>query len=181
MMVISDVMISKDKCHFIGSGTTLKVAAEAMSKGRFSSLVVVDSEEEKTQEAGEKFISKVETIPAKTIWKGEPLGLVTKTDLCNAITRGLDMKTTPVDACMWKDVARIHAKATKSDAAEAFVKANCHHLFVCDQKGHMIGTISAWDLAREVAREAKAWVFDSTYQLGHADIIQDDVHVAGLM
>lgn len=91
----------------------------------------------------------------------DPVGLVTKSDLVRAYQQQVPTTETigstlltctnriPLDTVLTTD--------TRDTAANLMEKRNCHHAIVVDQAGHFAGLVSSWDIAAEVARDARAW------------------------
>lgn len=75
---------------------------------------------------------------------GKPIGVVSFPDLVakNASTVG---------ECMSTPVLGIRPEMPISDAARQMAEARVHRLVVCDETGHAIGMVGAWDLMRALA------------------------------
>lgn len=87
---------------------------------------------------------------------GEPIGIITKTDIARAYKKGLPL-TEPVEGVMSTGLQTVNRAMSHDDAASVFTKHKVHHAVVVDDSGKFVGFISAWDVAREGYLDSKAW------------------------
>jgi len=100
--------------------TPIITAAQNMAKNKVGSIIVVNE-------------------------KGNPIGIVTKTDLTEkVIAKNLNLKA-PVAQIMTTPIIGIEKNASYFEALLKMAKHNCRHLCVLDKK-HFIGVISLHDL-----------------------------------
>ena len=74
------------------------------------------------------------------------MGIITERDLVRAIADGVDPKKTTVDVFMSADPATVSADEDVSVVAVKMMALGIRHLPVVDDKGTVIGLISARDL-----------------------------------
>lgn len=87
------------------------------------------------------------------------VGLVSKTDLLRAIVLEKKDGAEPVSKIMTNGVVSINPNAPRDEAADVIMKQKVHHLIVTGESGKLIGIVSAWDIAREVTLDGKAWPY----------------------
>lgn len=135
-MLVSGFMVPlKDvlKCE---SSSTVKEALTLMLDWKVSSLVIM--------------------------LEDKPIGIVTKTDMCWCYHSGIALTTQIGDVMPWTaGIKKIEATADKDAAAKFFEKNKVHHALVVDAStDKVVGLISALDVAKEVARDARAWPYN---------------------
>lgn len=86
---------------------------------------------------------------------GGSAGVVTCTDLCNAIAYGLSPAETRVSAVMTRSVITLNADDPVETAHRLMARHRVRHFPVLDADHHVIGAISLDDLAREAERERR--------------------------
>jgi CBS domain-containing protein len=124
-------MIPADKVCKVAVTDTIAAAIDAIVDRHISSVLVVDDE-------------------------SKPVGIITKTDLVKAYQQGRSA-TESVTGIMRTDMTTILDTKTRDDAAKTFERKEIHHVLVLDGSGNFVGLISAWDIASECAKDARAW------------------------
>jgi CBS domain-containing protein len=87
---------------------------------------------------------------------GEPLGVVTKTDLLRAYAIDKVSSDAEVQVTMSGNVFTVKGTDNRDAVAKALIDRKVHHAVVVDDAGKMIGITSSYDIANEVALDAKA-------------------------
>jgi CBS domain-containing protein len=85
-----------------------------------------------------------------------PVGIVTKTDFVEAYQKGIPVST-HMGTIMSHNLVTIRDTMNRDDAAKIFERGKVHHAIVLGELGEFMGLISAWDIAVECARDARAW------------------------
>ncbi|KAL7442185.1 hypothetical protein ACHAXM_008647 [Skeletonema potamos] len=95
------------------------------------------------------------------VLEDKPTGIITKTDMCWCYHNGISLDTQIGDVMPWTaGMKTIQATAGKDDAAKFFEKHSLHHALVVDANDKVVGLISALDIAKEVAKDARAWPYN---------------------
>lgn len=90
------------------------------------------------------------------------VGIVTKTDLIQAYGKEIPL-TGNVGTIMTRDVKTVKGSTQRDDVAKVFEGLHFHHAVVQDDAtGDCIGLVSAWDVATECAKDARAWPYIRT-------------------
>lgn len=90
-------------------------------------------------------------------------GVITKTDILRAtFTQGLS-SSEPAEMIMSTRIVTINADLPRDAAAEEIMKSKVHHLVVVGEHGHLVGIVSAWDIAREVTLDGRAWPYNREF------------------
>lgn len=132
-------MISEPHLVVAKEEDTMQDVVNSMIKANVSAVIVVRSNGE-----GELY----------------PVGIVTKTDLLQAVFRDNHDRDAPVFKIMTNGVVPISPEAPRDEAAEVIMRHKVHHLVVVNgEKNRLVGIVSAWDIAREVALDNKAWPY----------------------
>lgn len=118
---VEDVMTTP--LETISPGTTLQEAAAVMSDGDISALCVTDT----------------------------TMGIVTSTDVLEAIAAGEDPAETTVADVMTESVETITANLSLTEAAAMMTNFGIKHLPVVDRDGDYVGMISTTDLTTALA------------------------------
>lgn len=92
--------------------------------------------------------------------KKQPTGILTKTDLVRAYQHGVSLHQ-KVGLVMVAKLLTLAPTTTRDDAAAFLEEHRIHHAVVMDQ-GQMVGLVSSWDIAAEVAKDGKAWPYFRT-------------------
>jgi predicted transcriptional regulator len=133
-MLVSGFMVTfKDvlKCE---ASSTVKEVLNLMMDWRVSSLVIV--------------------------LENKPTGIITKTDMCWCYKNGISLDAQIGDIMPWTSgLKKIQATADRDTAAKFFEMHNVHHALVVDAHDNVVGLISSVDVAKEVARDARAWPY----------------------
>ena len=130
-MHVKGFMVPKEQVHVCTEWDTIHSAMETLLDKKISAVVVIDKD-------------------------GKPVGILTKTDCVRAYHEGVS-HSQKVGLIMVKDVDTVLETDSRDQAASLFEHNHHHHAIVVDKDGHMVGLISAWDIARECSRDAKAW------------------------
>jgi predicted transcriptional regulator len=95
------------------------------------------------------------------VLEDKPTGIITKTDMCWCYHNGISLDTQIGDVMPWTaGMKTIQATSCKDDAAKFFEKHSLHHALVVDANDKVVGLISALDIAKEVAKDARAWPYN---------------------
>ena len=95
------------------------------------------------------------------VLEDKPTGIITKTDMCWCYLKGISHDTQVGDVMPWTaGMKTIQATADKDTAAKFFERHNIHHALVVDGNDKIVGLISALDVAKEVAQDARAWPYN---------------------
>jgi len=91
----------------------------------------------------------------------EAVGIVTKTDMTRAFMEQRSL-TSQAQDIMKKNLVTVESTMSRDEAAEVFERYGVHHAIVLQGgtgsgSGNFVGLISAWDVAREVVLDSKAW------------------------
>ena len=83
-----------------------------------------------------------------------PVGIVTDRDLVlRAMAEGLDCRTTPVSRCVTFDPITVHERDGVSTVAARMRSAGIRRVPVVDDRGKVVGIVTADDLLRELGHE----------------------------
>lgn len=104
-----------------GSGTTGHVLAEAMCKGNFGSIPIIDSQ-------------------------NRLIGIVSEGDLLNAILKGMDLTQTFACEVMTEQVVSIPEEMPAEEVCALLKARHLIRVPVVDRKGHLGGIISRRDI-----------------------------------
>eukprot|EP00299_Pterocystis_sp_00344_P003672 c14438_g1_i1.p1 GENE.c14438_g1_i1~~c14438_g1_i1.p1 ORF type:complete len:143 (-),score=26.88 c14438_g1_i1:70-498(-) len=137
-MKVEKFMVPLDRLVVVDRHTSIQDASVKMVNARVSSVVVV------TQHADGL----------------HPEGLVTKTDILKAVFANGVSASAPVEQIMSTNLVTIDGAAPRDGAAEEIMKKKVHHLLVVSATGRLQGVVSAWDIAREVTLDGKAWPYN---------------------
>jgi CBS domain-containing protein len=140
-MKVSGFMVPAEKVVVCGPKDTLRTVMDLMLKNKIGCVVVVTP-----------------NVPLTVA----PLGIVTKTDLVEAYTKGLTLDGNTVDEIMSTDIETCLETMDRDDAAKVMERNKNHHAFVVNKDGEFRGMISSWDITVEVAKDARAWPFFRT-------------------
>jgi CBS domain-containing protein len=135
-MLVSGFMIPTEKVVKVTEDDAILTAIDSIIERHISAVVVVGAD-------------------------NKPVGLVTKTDLCNAYKQGIPM-TEKVTSIMTKELTTILDTLNRDDAAKVFQNTKNHHAIVLDKDSNFLGLISTWDIAAECAKDARAWPWTRT-------------------
>ena len=95
------------------------------------------------------------------VLEDKPTGIITKTDMCWCYQNGIALETQIGDVMPWTaGLKKILVTADKDTAAKFFEKHNVHHALVVDSNDKPVGLISALDIAKEVAKDSRAWPYN---------------------
>jgi len=90
------------------------------------------------------------------------LGIVTKTDLVMAYEKQVAL-TDSVAKIMTQGCKTVVDTMQRDDVAKVIEENHFHHVVVVDEKtGDYVGLVSAWDVATECAKDARAWPYTRT-------------------
>lgn len=140
-MKVSGFMVPAEKVVVCDPKDTLRTVMDLMLKNKIGCVVVVTP-----------------NVPLTVA----PLGIVTKTDLVEAYTKGLTLDGNTVDEIMSTDIETCLETMDRDDAAKVMERNKNHHAFVVNKDGEFRGMISSWDITVEVAKDARAWPFFRT-------------------
>lgn len=107
----------------IGPGATLRAAARSMHEHEVSALLVT----------------------------GAGTGIVTTTDILEALARGADVETTVVGDVMTTPVETVTTDLQPSEAAAMMTNFGIKHLPVVDRDGEYVGMVSSAELTAVLA------------------------------
>lgn len=80
------------------------------------------------------------------VTKGEPMGIVTETDLTRKVmAEGMNAEETPIERVMTAPILKIEAEATLLDANDMMSQKGVRHLGV-QKDGQLVGLVSVRDL-----------------------------------
>ena len=83
-----------------------------------------------------------------------PIGIVTDRDLVlRAMAEGLDCRTTPVSKCATFDPITVHERDGVATVAARMRSAGIRRVPVVDDRGKVVGIVTADDLLRELGHE----------------------------
>jgi CBS domain-containing protein len=95
------------------------------------------------------------------VLEDKPTGIITKTDMCWCYHNGISLDTQIGDVMPWTaGMKKIQSTADRDAAAKFFEKHSVHHALVVDANDKVVGLISALDIAKEVAKDARAWPYN---------------------
>eukprot|EP00301_Raphidiophrys_heterophryoidea_P016239 c25797_g1_i1.p1 GENE.c25797_g1_i1~~c25797_g1_i1.p1 ORF type:complete len:146 (-),score=25.21 c25797_g1_i1:41-478(-) len=137
-MKVQDFMIPKARLVYVETSASLEDASHLMVDKKVSAVVVVNHD-------GSELVA---------------VGMITKTDVIRAIVKEKKSLSTPVTEIMSKSIVQITSDDQRDEAAEVIMKKKVHHLLVVDSHNHLQGVVSAWDIAREVTLDGKAWPYN---------------------
>jgi CBS domain-containing protein len=110
-----------------------------MTANRISCVVVVDKNDQK-----------------------KAVGIVTKTDLIQAYENEIPLSNN-AGSVMTKVLKTVNSTTQRDDVAKMMEGNQFHHAVVVDDKtGEYVGLVSAWDVATEIAKDARAWPYTRT-------------------
>ena len=87
------------------------------------------------------------------------LGILTKSDITRAFAGGLPADTQAFEV-MPDNLICVKDDTQTDDLADLIQQKHVHHLVVVDGDGNFAGIVSSWDVAREVALDAKAFPYN---------------------
>jgi len=128
---VRDVMTSE--VHGISEESSLATAIRAMASKGINSLIVWPVEQE------------------------EPYGILTSSDLVDAIASGRDLEDTKVAGFRTTPIVLVTPGVRARDAAQMMTRMNLRHLAVFNGK-EVVGIVSNFDLVRAAAKDARAFV-----------------------
>lgn len=133
-MHVSGFMTPKDKVCKCSEWDPIEKTASMMVENKVSAVIIMDKEDE-----------------------NKAVGLVTKTDLVIAYSQGVSQNQ-KVGLIMVTDLKTVPHNANRDQVAKMFEATRFHHALVIDSgTGAFMGIVSAWDVAAECARDARAW------------------------
>ena len=107
------------------------------------------------------------------VLEDKPTGIITKTDMCWCYQNGISLDTQIGDVMPWNaGMKKIMATVDKDTAAKFLENQQVHHALVVDANEKAVGLISALDIAKEVAEDARAWPYNR-HEDGKAHPITD--------
>eukprot|EP00301_Raphidiophrys_heterophryoidea_P020101 c4885_g1_i1.p1 GENE.c4885_g1_i1~~c4885_g1_i1.p1 ORF type:complete len:159 (+),score=48.67 c4885_g1_i1:45-479(+) len=137
-MKVQDFMIAQDKLVVATPDASILDVSKLMVEKKVSAIVVVNH-------AGAGM---------------HAVGIITKTDVLRAVVESKDL-TTKVETIMSTTIATVALDTPRDVAAEEIMKHKVHHLLVVSGADNKLeGIISAWDIAREVTLDGKAWPYN---------------------
>ena len=128
---VRDVMTSE--VHGISEESSLATAIRAMAAKGINSLIVWPVEQE------------------------EPYGILTSSDLVDAIASGRDLEDTKVTGFRTTPIVLVTPGVRARDAAQMMTRMNLRHLAVFNGK-EIVGIVSNFDLVRAAAKDTRAFV-----------------------
>eukprot|EP00299_Pterocystis_sp_00344_P001086 c1077_g1_i1.p1 GENE.c1077_g1_i1~~c1077_g1_i1.p1 ORF type:complete len:156 (-),score=22.70 c1077_g1_i1:65-532(-) len=137
-MRVENFMVKLEKLVVVDRQTTIQEASLKMVNSHVSSVVVASK-------VGDEL---------------HPEGLVSKTDVLKAVFVGGLSAADPVERIMSSNLVTITGDSERDEAAELIMKKKVHHLLVVSASGKLEGIVSAWDIAREVTLDGKAWPYN---------------------
>ncbi len=126
---VRDVMTSE--VHGISEESSLGTAIRAMASKGINSLIVWPVEQE------------------------EPYGILTSSDLVDAIASGRDLEDTTVAGFRTTPIVLVTPGVRAKDAAQMMTRLNLRHLAVFNGK-EIVGIVSNFDLVRAAAKDTRA-------------------------
>ena len=131
-MLVSGFMVPFEKVLKCLPSNTVEEVLELMMDNRVSCLVI--------------------------ILDGKPTGIITKTDLCWCYRNRIPLDSQVGDIMPWTaGIKKVKSNMDRDAAAKFFEKHNVHHALVINDNDEAVGVISALDIAKEVAKDARAW------------------------
>ncbi|KAL7546634.1 hypothetical protein ACHAWF_009969 [Thalassiosira exigua] len=134
-MLVSGFMIPYSKVIKCEASDTVKNALNLMMDWKVSCLVIVLDD--------------------------KPTGIITKTDMCWCYQNGTPLNSQIGDIMPWASgVKKVKSTMDRDSAAKFFEKNKLHHALVVDENEKEVGLISALDISKEVAKDARAWPYN---------------------
>jgi IMP dehydrogenase len=87
----------------------------------------------------------------------EPYGILTSSDLVDAIASGRDLEDTKVSGFRTTPIVLVTPGVRAKDAAQMMTRMNLRHLAVFNGKA-IVGIVSNFDLVRAAAKDVRAFV-----------------------
>jgi CBS domain-containing protein len=132
-MLVTSFMVTRDKVLTCTEWEPIEKVLEDLIEKNVSAVVVVDKDN-----------------------ANKAVGLVTKTDLVLAYSKGISQHQ-KVGVIMATDIKTVSSTANRDFVAKMLERNRFHHALVVDKDGDFVGMVSAWDVAAECARDARAW------------------------
>jgi len=133
-MLVSGFMVPRDKVYSVAPTDPIRDIGNIMANKYVGAVVVLSGT--------------------------EAVGIVTKTDMTRAFMEQRTLSTQAQDI-MKKNLVTVQSTMSRDEAAEVFERFGVHHAIVLQgtgaAPGAFAGLISAWDVAREVVLDSKAW------------------------
>jgi CBS domain-containing protein len=137
-MLVSAFMVPAEKAIHCFEDDSLEKVVKDLVESHVSAVVVVDKENNK-----------------------KAVGIFTKTDVCVAFDKNL-ARDTPVGSIMAKDIKTVPLTMNRDDLAKMLEHNRFHHAIVLNDAGEFAGMVSSYDVALEVAKDARAWPYSRT-------------------
>ncbi|KAG2383636.1 hypothetical protein C9374_004307 [Naegleria lovaniensis] len=138
-MKVKLFMIPKDKVASVPLTATLADASKLIVERKIGSVVVVND-------------------------SGEPVGIITKSDLVRAGFVDTKPSTTPVSEIMHKNLEFCSEDLERDEVAELLMKKKIHHILVRGAHHQWVGLTTSLDIVTEAALDAKAFPWTRTHK-----------------
>ena len=90
-------------------------------------------------------------------------GIITKTDIAWCYMNNISLGSQIGDIMPWTaGLKKIKSNIDRDGAAKFLEKNKVHHALVVDEAGNEVGLVSSFDIATEVAKDARAWPYNRT-------------------
>jgi IMP dehydrogenase len=99
--------------------------------------------------------SRVNSLVVRPVGKHEPFGIVTSTDVVDALAEGRDLAETPVSEIATAPLVTVTPGVPLASAARLMKRTGLRHLAVFNGK-NVVGVLSAFDIAKALAKERGA-------------------------
>jgi len=127
-------MVPKDKVVSLHANDTIRQAGQLIIDKRIGSVIVLGD-------------------------AGEPLGIVTRTELVKAYVNDHPV-TSPVNTIMNRELLYIDENQQRDNLAELMMKNKRHHVLVKDTQGHYVGLTTSLDVVSETALDARSFPYN---------------------
>jgi len=153
-MHVSAFMIPADKVHTVNLDDSIATVLELVVEHDISAIVVTGEYED--EPVGIVTNKDLVTAYRKNLAHNEPVSVLlrNKTKNNGDDNRSNDDQQIKLDTLLDTD--------SRDTAARMLDQCGRHHAIVVNAQGHFVGLLSAYDIVREVVRDAVAWPYPRT-------------------
>ena len=138
-MLVTGFMMPKDKVFQCSEWDSIEKVLSVIIEDKVSAVVVMDKDD-----------------------NNKAVGLITKSDLVVAYSQGISLHQ-KVGLIMVHNLKTVPHTAQRDQVAKLLEANHFNHAIVVDTAtGNFMGIVSAWDIAAECARDARAWPWSRT-------------------